>query len=107
MVGNPEINILGAAIGTVVCYVVISALNLLAMARRSYPINLLRTMFKPMLAALLMGAAAWFVRGFLEGRGLSNGLVVIASIAAAGVLYLILVLAFRIIQRGLRPAAKG
>lgn len=99
LVGNPEINILGAAIGTVVCYVVISALNLLAMARRSYPINLLRTMFKPMLAALLMGAAAWFVRGFLEGRGLSNGLVVIASIAAAGVLYLILVLAFRIITR--------
>ena len=51
------------------------------------------------LVRLLMGAAAWFVRGFLEGRGLSNGLVVIASIAAAGVLSLILVLAFRIITR--------
>ena len=97
LVGNPEINILGAPIGTLVCYIVIAALNLIAMARRSYPVNLARTMFKPLLAALLMGAAAWGVRFGLERLGMRNLIVVAGAIAAAGVAYLVLVLVLRII----------
>jgi stage V sporulation protein B len=54
-------------------------------------------MFKPLLAALLMGAAAWGVRFGLERLGMRNLIVVAGAIAAAGVAYLVLVLVLRII----------
>ncbi len=99
LVSNPRINILGAPIGTLVCYVVIAGLNLFAMARKGYAVNVLRTMGKPVLASLLMGAVTFGVRLVLQRLELRNLLVTAGCIAAAAVVYLILVLALRIITR--------
>lgn len=99
LVGNPEINILGAAIGTVICYASISILNLVSMAKRKYPVSLTRTVLKPVIASLIMGAGAALARRLLEGMGLSNAPVTLGSIAVGGVLYVILVLALRVITR--------
>ncbi|MBQ1371578.1 MAG: polysaccharide biosynthesis C-terminal domain-containing protein, partial [Oscillospiraceae bacterium] len=99
LVGNPEINILGAAIGTVICYGAISVLNLLSMAKRKYPVNLMHTVFKPLLAALVMGAGAFLTRMLLERMGLANVLVTGGSIAVGAVLYVILVLLLKVITK--------
>lgn len=60
LVGNPVIGIQGAPIGTLCCYVCITALNLYTMRRyvdRSP--DVLRCMGKPILAACLMGGATF------------------------------------------------
>lgn len=99
LVGIPEINIVGAAVSTLCCYVLISGLNLFAMAKKGYPVNVLKTMAKPLLASLLMGAAAFGMKYLLQGRGLPNLIVTAGSIAAAGILYLLLIPLLRIITR--------
>lgn len=97
LVGIPSLNIVGAAIGTLVCYVVIMILNIAAMKRRqSIDLRSLKGLGKPLLAAALMGAVAYMVNGFLSGI-LGSSLACIAAIGAAGVVYVILVIAFRVI----------
>ncbi len=99
LVGNPAINIVGVPMGTLLCYIVIACLNLFAMRRLGYGAHIGRTMVKPMLASVLMGAVAWLARRVLAGMGLGNLLVVAGSILAAGVVYVILVLVLRVITR--------
>ena len=99
LVSNPAINILGAPIGTLVCYVLIAGLNLFAMARKGYAVNLARTMAKPLLASLLMGAAAFGAKLGLERLGMRNVVVVIGAIAAAAIVYLLAVFLLRVLTR--------
>ncbi len=60
LVGNPEIGILGAPIGGLLCYIAIAALNLLAI-RRVVPQKpaLLANMLRSLLPAAIMGVAVW------------------------------------------------
>lgn len=99
LVGVPEINMIGAALSTLCCYVLISGLNLFAMAKRGYTVNVLKTMGKPILAALVMGAAAYGVKTLLIGRGLSNLPVTAVSIVVAGALYVLLAIVMRTITK--------
>ncbi len=56
--GNPAINIVGAPMGTLLCYTVITALNLFAMNRVfEKPPRMLRNMLRPLIASLLMGGS--------------------------------------------------
>lgn len=99
--GNPDFGIKGAPISTLLCYVVIASLNLAAAAAvlgKSRP-NYLRLFAKPVAATALMGLFAHFGFGALVGLGLSPSLAVLADIAAAAVLYGILVLALRMVTR--------
>ena len=61
LVGQPEINILGAPIGTLACYTVIAGLNLGILARSIGPRTVFSVFLRPLLAAILMG---WMVKGF-------------------------------------------
>lgn len=99
LVGIPEVNLIGAAVSTLVCYTVISALNLFAMSRRGYPVNVLRTMLKPLLAALIMGAAAFGSYRLFFVLGLSGLVSTGGAILAAGMVYIIFVLLLRVITR--------
>ena len=55
LVAVPSLNIVGAAIGTLTCYAVITALDLVAIRRRiSTKPRVLRNMLRPALAAVLM-----------------------------------------------------
>ena len=97
LVGIPELNIVGAAIGTLVCYFVIIVLNVAAMAKKkSIDLRSLKGLLKPLLASVLMGAVAYMVYGVLSAR-ISASISTLAAIAAAGVVYLILVILFRVI----------
>ena len=60
LVGNPDINIKGAPIGTLVCYGLIALVNLVIVWRllEDKP-NYLKIFVKPLLASAIMGATAW------------------------------------------------
>ena len=97
LVGVPELNIVGAAIGTLICYLLIVALNIIAMYRKkTIDLRSLKGLLKPLLAAVLMGAVAYMVNGFLCAY-IPEKLACVVAIGAAGVAYAVLVLALRII----------
>ena len=97
LVGIPSLNIVGAAIGTLVCYLVIMVLNILAMRRKkSIELRSLLGLGKPLLAAVLMGAVAYMVNGFLTAY-LGTTLGCVAGIGAAGVVYVVLVIVLKVI----------
>lgn len=104
LVGNPEINIKGAPIGTLVCYLLIAVLNLAIVShllekRPNYP----AIFIKPALAAAVMGAAAWACHGLLSrvlsGSYMKESLCTMLAVGIAVVVYLILVIALRMITR--------
>jgi stage V sporulation protein B len=106
LVGNPDINIMGAPISTLCCYLVIAGLNLHFVWKYSpEKPRYLQIFAKPALAAVLMGISAWAVYGFLSralsGGGsayLSNAVSTLLAIFAAVMVYGILVLALRILR---------
>ena len=95
----PEINIKGAAIGTVACYAVAAVLDIACVIRcAKFKFRLGDHILKPILAAAVMGAFVYFAYPALSqfvSQRLSTALV----IAAAGVLYLILVFLFGALKR--------
>ena len=99
LVRQPEVNIVGAPIGTLICYGLIALMNLIAMAATIRPTpNLLRVIWKPVLATAAMGVSAYMAYDVVSAR-LSNAIACLAAIAAAGVVYLVFVLVLRIITR--------
>ena len=98
LVGIPSINIVGAPIGTICCYGSIMVLNLLAMRRNSETeAKLLGAMGKPLLASFIMGAGAYMINRVLSHYLASASVSCLLSIAAAGVIYFVLVIALQII----------
>ena len=76
LVGNPDINIHGAPVSTLCCYVVIVALNLFFVWKYSpEKPRYLQIFTKPVIASALMGGGAWAAYGFasraLDGAFLS------------------------------------
>lgn len=105
LVGNPDINIHGAPISTLCCYMVIVGLNLFFVWKYSpEKPRYLRIFLKPVAASVLMGAAAWAVHGFaaraLAGHSayLANAAATFCGILAGVVVYAILVIALRILR---------
>lgn len=95
LVAQRPINIYGAPVGTLVSYIVMAAMNYAFMSRtlEDRP-RLVKIFSGPLLASLLMGAAAWAVYGlsarFLGADGLARmALCMLIAIAAAVVIYLI------------------
>lgn len=97
LVAVPSLHIMGVPIGTVIAYVLMMTLNIIQMIRKQIidPAAFLG-IGKPMLAAVLMGACAYMANGFLSTR-LGTTLGCLLAIAAGGVIYLVLVMAFKVI----------
>ena len=99
LVGNPALNIVGAPIGTVVCYAAITVMDLAAMAWVVRPCpNLFKVIWKPIIATAAMGIVAYMAYDVLSGM-LSYALACIGAIAAAGAVYVLFVFLLRIITR--------
>ena len=93
LVGNPKINIVGAPIGTLACYLLISALDVFALKRvLRRPPAVLRNVWKPAAAAVAMGAAAWAVNRVLGGMSavIRTGASILAAVAVYGALVLVM-----------------
>ena len=108
VVVQPGIGIYGAPMGNILCFGLCLALDLVVIARVIPKRPAYLPIFvKPLLASLVMGGAAWAVNGLLT-RLLSHGgelsrmgcaLTVFLSIGVAMVVYMVLVVALRIISR--------
>ena len=115
LVGMPEINIHGAPISTLCCYVVIAGLNLFFVWKYSpEKPKYIRLFAKPVVATALMGASARVVYGItarlLDGHGAYgvNALATLFGIGAGVVVYGVLVIVLRILRADdLRGIPKG
>ena len=93
LVGNPNIGIVGAPVGTFVCFLVIMTLNLIAMKRvLNEPPKLLPCLWRSMVAALIMGVMAYLAYRFLMIRLGSMTLCFLGAMAVAVISYLLLVI---------------
>ena len=108
LLADPDINILGAPIGTLCCYAVICVMNYIFLSRclKNRP-RLGRILLRPLLSAAVMGAGAWAVYGFAI-RFISGGvepgvwpirLALVVAVGAGVLLYLFMVVTTRAITR--------
>ncbi|MBQ7546583.1 MAG: polysaccharide biosynthesis protein [Clostridia bacterium] len=101
LVGNPKLNINGAPIGSILCYVVIVGINLFYLLRVSdVRINAVSVLLKPLLCAGLSAGAAWgayrLCIRFLTDRIPYLTLVeIVLSVGAAVIVYVVTLLLFK------------
>lgn len=100
LVGTPSINIIGAPIGTLACYLTITALNIITMRNvLPQPPKLAGTFLRTLLAAVPMGAAAYGSNLLLTRLGFGALIRCGVSVCAAVVVYIIMVLLLKIITK--------
>ena len=86
---NPNIEIQGAAISTVACYAVAGILDLIFLIRYTkLRVDVRNTFIKPLIASLVMGAAAYFSYQFFFNRIPSNTVATLGAIVVGVILYL-------------------
>lgn len=96
LVGQPNLNIVGAPIGTFICYISITALDMIAMKRHiSARPAIFKNIIRPGLASAIMGAATFMVYRVLSNAISSWKLACLLSLAFAVVLYAVLVVFLR------------
>ena len=108
-VGDPRLNIYGAPLGTLCCYIVMLTTNLISMARHmERPMNLWRILGRPGISAAIMGVAAWAVYSLLNGlmagsvasvggRPLAVLIPFAAAVCVGVVVYAVMIVALRAI----------
>lgn len=101
LVGNYDINIKGAPVGTLCCFAAVALLDLVIIKRViPMPPRYTKVFVKPLIAAVLMGAAAWASHGLLVNfLHLSSRLATVGAIVIAVAVYAALVLALRVISK--------
>lgn len=107
LTGNPSIGILGTPIGSLLCYLCITVLNLFSIRKvLPNPPAILRNLGKSVLAALIMGVVVWgaqqglyAVLGAPAGRGMTALIECALPIAVGAVVYVIAAVKLRAITR--------
>ncbi len=100
LVGNPNINIVGAPVGTLCCYVVMCLMNyaFLCKCMEVRP-SVKRMLLRPVISTLIMGAAAWAVYGLASlvlGEGwMRMALAMLCGVGVAVIVYLVLIIVTR------------
>lgn len=88
-ISNPAINIKGAPIGTILCYVTIVFLSLIILKRSSHiSLNVFSVFIKPVFAAGLMGVTAYVTFDILK-RLMAEPFATICAIIVAGCIYIL------------------
>ncbi|MGI6152655.1 MAG: putative polysaccharide biosynthesis protein [Christensenellaceae bacterium] len=106
LIRMPDVNIYGAAIGTVVCYVIVAVMDGVFVAKNvRLRADLLNRILKPAIATAAMGAVALLVYGALGGY--SNTAGVLAAVAAAAVVYVLLLVVLRGFEKDELPLIPG
>ena len=98
-IGIPALNINGAVIGTVVCYIIIVAINLIALVRATkVRLNYMSIVVKPLICSVLCGISAYTSHGIFEavlpeiskgGHSISNLIATVIAVFFAVIVYAI------------------
>ncbi len=103
LTGNPHIGILGTPIGTLMCYLSITLLNLISMRRViDHSPAVIRNLLRSLLAALIMGVAVfgtWQGLVYLLGRDMSRVIACGLPLAVGVVVYVLAAVRLRAITR--------
>ncbi len=85
----PEVNIRGAGVGTLVCYLFLAAAQLYCLRKvTGVKLSFKRLFLKPLVCGALCGCGAWGACRGLDALGLGNGAAVGMSIGCGGILYI-------------------
>ncbi len=99
-VGIPQINIMGAPLGTACCYFYISSANLFCLVKYSgVRPKFNKSLIAPALSGVVCGASAFVCDLLLKSVISSGGLRTIISIAVAAVFYLFALVLFRCLEK--------
>jgi stage V sporulation protein B len=101
LTGNPNIGILGAPIGTMLCFLCITTLNLLSMRRViSNPPALVKNLVRPFCAAAIMGVMVYGALYLLRMLGITSRLILCGIPIMVGVaVYVVAVVVLKAITR--------
>lgn len=101
----PSINIYGAAFSSIICQLVAFLVNFLVLIRFiPLKITLVKYILKPLAAGIIMGGVAFglytLLHSLLGGTGYTANLIAaLIAIAAAGIVYIALILLFRTMDK--------
>jgi stage V sporulation protein B len=99
LVGIPEINILGAPIGTLCCYLYIAIADIYCLVKYSkIRPNFFAAILKPFLAALCCGLSAFGVNALLSAVISHQKLVTLTSVLVAALVYVVAVAVLKCIS---------
>lgn len=103
LTGNPHIGILGTPIGTLMCYLCITILNLISMRRVfEHPPAVIRNLLRSILAAVIMGAAvygSWYGLKVLLGADLSRIIACGVPLMVGVIVYVVAAVKLKAITR--------
>ena len=96
----PNIGLQGSAMGTVLCYFTIMILNLVFMAKTVgvFP-NVKRVFLKPLIAGIFCGVSAFVTSFVLNTTAINEKIVTLFAIAVAVLVYVVILLALKGINR--------
>ena len=99
LIGIPGVELCGAAIGTVICYVIITVLNMIFLSRLvKFRPKLIDTYLRPLISCALMGVAVWGVYKVLLPF-VGNLISVAGSIGVGVVVYFAAMIIFKGIKK--------
>jgi len=99
LVSNPDINIYGAPVGTLLCYVAIVIMDIIfiSVKIKEHP-NFFKVSIRPLICALVMGAGAWAVYGIVS-RFAGELISLACGVAVGVIIYFVLIIALKAITR--------
>lgn len=99
LVGIPEINIQGANVGSIVCYGFVTVVAMFVLCRETKIVpNFMSILVKPLIAALICGAAAYFSEIFFD-LFLYQRVATVCAIITAIIVYFATLLLIKAIKR--------
>lgn len=101
LISIPSINIYGAVISTIVCYIVMLAINLVSLIKLTdMKLNLISVFVKPFIASVFCGVAAFFSYKLLNGAlNVGNTISTAFSIAVGAFAYAVVLFLIKGIER--------
>ena len=97
LVSNPEINILGAPISSIICQIIAFIICYKALTKRlKLHISIKRCILKPILAGIIMGIGVYFINMGLN-MVMSANISTILSILSGAIIYVIMILVLKIL----------
>ncbi len=101
LVGNPQIGIVGAPVGMLLCYLCIGLMNLIAIGRVvPQKVQVLRNLLRPLLPAAIMGVVVWGAYRVISLLSIHSRLILCGVPVALGVVvYAVCIVACKALRR--------